>query len=117
MKKLLVLEPQNVVAANLEKALQGYEIFRTSSADQSLELANDEEFDAIIIELSLSGHSGFEFLYEFRSYADWQDIPIIIYSIVNLSQEVLNSRSWQALNIHEYSYKPKSSLAQLTSTI
>jgi CheY-like chemotaxis protein len=116
-QKILVIEPQKIILDNLAKALPEYELVRTTTAADGLLLANDNEFAAVITELSLPGHSGFEFLYEFRSYADWQAVPIIVHSTIKLGSDVLNSRAWQALSIHEYLYKPTASLAALKSSL
>ncbi len=117
MKKILLLEPDNAIANSLIRALKDYEVIRASTASASLEVANEHDVDLVIVELSLGGHSGFEFLYEFRSYADWLQVPVIVYSLVKLDDDILKSRSWQALNIASYLYKPTTSLATLTGMV
>lgn len=86
-------------------------------ATTAINLASEITPDLIIIELSLGGHSGMEFIYEFRTYSDWKNIPIIIYSTIRLEPAILKSRTWQNLNVGEYLYKPESTLARLKSSI
>jgi DNA-binding response OmpR family regulator len=118
MKKILLLEPDNAIASSVSRALdQQYEVIRASSASTALEITNDNDIDLAIVELSLGGHSGFEFLYEFRSYADWLQVPIIVFSTVKLDDSLLHSRSWQALNISSYLYKPTTTLSTLSSMV
>lgn len=117
MITILLLEPDNAIARSMNRALRDYEVLRASSATEAIELANDNSVDLVVVELSLGGHSGFEFLYEFRSYADWLQIPIIMFTNVKLQENVLESRSWQALGISAYLYKPLTSLAKLHSMV
>ena len=70
--------------------------------------------DIVIVELQLVDHSGIEFLYEFRSYVDWQQIPVIILTNVPES-EFAGSQSLlrDDLNVQAYLYKPLTSLQKL----
>lgn len=94
-----------------------HKVISAREATSAIEIANDSSPDAVILELSLAGHSGMEFLYEFRTYSDWKDVPIIIYSNIRLEPIVLKSKSWQQLNIASYLYKPESTLELLKSTV
>jgi response regulator RpfG family c-di-GMP phosphodiesterase len=74
--------------------------------------------DLVVIELQLVEHSGIEFLYEFRSYPDWQDVPVIVQSQVpprefNASIQLLKDE----LGIKEYLYKPQTTLKQLLRSV
>lgn len=110
MSTLLLLFPSGPVADNVADYLSDNELIKTSSASDAIAAA--EQCDAVIMELSLAGHSGFEFLYELRSYADLQKMPVIIFSRLQLTDEVLHSRSFKALNVI-YLYQPTTTLAQL----
>lgn len=70
------------------------------------------------MELQLVGHSGIEFLYEFRSYPDWQNVPLIIHTHVPPS-EFAGARDllMKELGAHTYLYKPHTSLKKLLGTI
>jgi DNA-binding response OmpR family regulator len=74
--------------------------------------------DLVILELQLVEHSGIEFLYEFRSYTDWQQVPVIIQSQVPPAEF---ADSWQLLHdelgVRGYLYKPRTSLTQLLASI
>jgi len=88
-----------------------------SVADEAIKVADNNRPDAVITELSLRGHSGSEFLYEFRTYADWQDIHVIIYSSIKPTEELMNSKDWKLLNIADFLYKPTVSLRQLADVV
>jgi CheY-like chemotaxis protein len=117
MARVLVVEPQVIIARNIKKSLDGNEVSVVQEPHGAVLFANDWKPDVVILELSLSGHSGMEFLYEFRSYDDWRDIPIIIYSSILLEAEVINSRLWQQMNIAAFLYKPESSLQKMTDAV
>jgi response regulator RpfG family c-di-GMP phosphodiesterase len=80
--------------------------------------ADQQRPDVVIVELQLVAHSGIEFLYEFRSYLEWQAIPLIIHSQVPPSEFASN---WQLfkdqLSISHYLYKPQTTLKELLATI
>jgi CheY-like chemotaxis protein len=70
------------------------------------------------MELQLVSHGGIELLYEFRSYLDWQKIPVIILTNVP-SDEFKNSRDvlQNEMNVEMYLYKPQTSLKKILESI
>ena len=70
------------------------------------------------MELQLVAHSGVEFLYEFRSYSDWKNIPVIINTHVPPS-EFAGSRDLlrRELGVQAYLYKPHTTLKKLLSSV
>ena len=110
---ILVIEPDTAARSMLVEAFVQHTVIVAADAASALELANDHDIDLVITELLLRGHSGMEFLYEFRTYDDWQDIPVIVYSSLQLEDAVLRSRSWKQLGIAAYAYKPKTTLQEL----
>ena len=80
MAKILLLEPDSVLAGNIERyfANAKHTVSVHSDPQQAVTSADSRAPDLIIAELQLAGRSGVEFLYEFRSYPEWQNIPVII---------------------------------------
>ncbi len=117
MAKILIIDHHKTSQATLSEILTHHDLRIAHDATSGIEAANDFDPDLIILELSLSSHSGMEFLYEFRSYSDWTSVPVIVYSSVHLEPEVLNSKTWLSLNISSYLYKPESSLEQVRSIV
>lgn len=74
--------------------------------------------DAVIMELQLTGHNGLEFLHEFRSYPEWQDIPIVLLTNVPPG-EFAGGRAalMRQLGIRGYLYKPQADLRQLLCVV
>jgi CheY-like chemotaxis protein len=117
MAQILVIEPNSVSQSTIREILAEHNISIVSNATSAIKEAAINKPDLVILEMSLAGHSGMEFLYEFRSYNDWKEVPIIIYSSLKLGSEVLESRSWKHLKIYDYLYKPEVSLALLKSIV
>ena len=120
MKTVLLLEPdkvlQNLYVSTLEST--GYTVVSASTAQEAISLADSAKPDAIVLELQLVEHSGIEFLYELRSYADWQKLPVVINTIVPPSEFKDNYELLMGeLGAKSYLYKPDSSLKELTSSI
>jgi len=119
MARILLIEPDKLLAetfkGRLEKA--GYAVHVAHSAQQAVDRADNNKPDVIILELQLSNHNGVEFLYELRSYPEWQHIPVIILSNVPPNEIGTDSKTMQQLGIVNYLYKPRTTLAQLVAGI
>ena len=116
MSQILLIEPDRVLAETYRQALLGggHRVVCCASAQAGIISADQHRPDLIILELQLVEHSGVEFLYELRSYPDWQDIPVIIHTHVPpgefaASRQVLRGH----LGAKTYLYKPDTSLKQL----
>jgi DNA-binding response OmpR family regulator len=117
---ILLIEPDHVLADTYRQALQdnGHQITTVPTAQAAISAADAQKPDLVILELQLVEHSGIEFLYEFRSYPDWQGIPVIVHSLVppgefSASQAILHDE----LGVTAYLYKPHASLRQLLRQI
>ena len=112
--RILLIEPDRVLAdiykQYLEKA--NYKVKVTSGVQQAINEVDKNRPSLIILELQLSGHNGYEFLYELRSYSDLQDIPVLIHTMVPRQAANLGVKT-DSLGIVGYLYKPETSLSKL----
>lgn len=116
MSHILLIEPDRVLAETYRQALlgEGHVVVCCASAQAGVISADQHRPDLIILELQLIEHSGIEFLYELRSYPDWQDIPVIIQTHVPPGEFALNRRLLrEQLGVLTYLYKPDASLSVL----
>ena len=120
MAKILLIEPDRILAETYAQAIlaAGHQVAVAPGAQSGILVADQFQPDLAVIELQLAGHSGIEFLYEFRSYADWQHVPVIIQSQVpprefQASLELLQNE----LGVQDYLYKPHATLKDLISRI
>lgn len=116
---VLVIEPSKDLSLVVAQALARHErssaIAHTSQT--AIEQADKSTPRLVILELLMPRHNGLEFIHEFRSYPEWLDIPIIIYSQMpkeemDVSKEVLND-----MGIVDHLYKPTASLSDLIQNV
>lgn len=119
MCRILFIETDSVIAANLRGYFErlGHEVDWHVDPQLAVFSADEKRPDIVILDLMLAGRSGVEFLYEFRSYPDWQNLPVVVFSNVSERELGQGVSSFPQLNITAYHYKPQTSLSQLSKTI
>ena len=77
---ILLIEPDRLLAAAYKTALEkaGHSVTCSRSAQQAVYLADEKAPDGIVLEPQLPRHNGIEFLYELKSYTEWQQVPVVI---------------------------------------
>lgn len=115
---ILLIEPDKLLAATYRQALEraGHKVAVAHDAQAAINVADASLPELVILELQLIEHNGIEFLYEFRSYPEWQTIPVIVNSWAALDSytaEILQ----QKLYVTAYHYKPQTTLRQLLESI
>ncbi len=117
---ILLIEPDIPLAKTYKAALESrsHKVRSTATAQDAVLIADDWRPDLVLLELQLVAHGGIEFLYEFRSYSDWQSIPVIVLSTIPPAefadtQQLLRDQ----LGIVAYLYKPRTSLAKLLNAV
>jgi DNA-binding response OmpR family regulator len=116
MANILLIEPDAVLARTYVQALEraGHTVALAHGAQAAINAADATRPDLVLLELQLVAHSGIEFLYEFRSYADWLNIPVIILSNVPPAEFRDSARVLKAqLGVVAYYYKPHVTLQNL----
>ena len=115
-----MIEPDNVLAKTYKSALEhaGHKVDVVTGAQAGVNSADQIKPDVVVMEIQLVGHSGIEFLYEFRSYIEWQKLPAVILSTVP-AQEFEDN--WELLRrelgVMSYLYKPTTNLAKLVAVV
>lgn len=113
---VLLVEPDRVLAKTYAEALNraDHHVVAAATAQAGIEAADAFKPDVVILELQLVEHSGIEFLYEFRSYSDWRQVPVLIHSQVPATEFTENSALLKnELGVQAYLYKPHTSLREL----
>lgn len=120
MAQVLLIEPDRLLARTYFEALTavGHSVQICATAQTAIFCADDIKPDVVLLELQLVAHSGIEFLYEFRSYPDWQSIPVIVSTNVPAGEF---AGSWKLLRdqlgVSQYLYKPLTNLKKILSTV
>jgi CheY-like chemotaxis protein len=117
---ILLIETDHLLAKNLTKFLKklGHQVSWQVEPQGAMDQADITQPDVIVLDLLMANHrSGVEFLYEFRSYPEWQSLPVVIFSHVAAEDLKDCLDSMQQLNVAAYRYKPTTSLSDLAQTI
>jgi CheY-like chemotaxis protein len=116
---ILLIEPNRILARTYQTALerQGHSVAIIGHAQQAVDRADEHMPDVVVLDLQLPGHSGVEFLYEFRSYPEWQHIPIVLHTFVPPPSLEAQLPLLEQLNVVEYLYKPATSLQKLLRAV
>ncbi len=116
--KVLVIEPDLIIGKVLSDYLgsTGHSVRLRQGAEESIAALDDQPADVIILELNIPGHNGLEFLYEMRSYTDWQDVPVIIHSFTP-PVKLVDGLAYKELGVSKYLYKPETTLSNLADSL
>jgi DNA-binding response OmpR family regulator len=119
MRQVLLLEPDRLLAASIKCyfAKAGYSVSAHSDPQAAISQTDKQVPDAVITELQLANRSGVEFLYEFRSYPEWQNIPVIVFTNLSGEQLAAYGKIFKELNVTACLYKSAASLQQLLNSI
>ncbi len=117
---VLLIEPDYLLAETYFQALTdaGHTVVAAAGAQTAIVVADQVKPEFVILELQLIEHSGIEFLYEFRSYLDWQAIPVLIHTQVPPAEFSGNAELLRSeLGVARYLYKPHTTLRQLLASV
>lgn len=116
---VLIIEPDKRLAANYRAAVQaaGFSARLAHSAQEAISMADEQTPDIIVVELQMKSHNGMEFMYELRSYHDWQHIPIVVQSFVPSIHFTTDETLLAKLGVREYLYKPEVTLEHLVKAL
>lgn len=116
---ILLLEPDNLLAASLTRYLTraGHSVAWHRHPQNAISSADKKSPQAVITELHLAGRSGVEFLYEFRSYPEWQSLPVVVQSSLRPEEAAVYKEVFEELNIASYFYKPVTAMNQLLEAL
>lgn len=117
--KILLIESDKLIASNLIHAFKAanHKIVWCKQPQSAIDKADTEAPDAVIMDLLLAERGGIEFLYEFRSYPEWQNIPVIIYSDISPEEFNAATGAYNQLDITAYYYKPATLVSELVSSM
>src|SRR6266550_1864776 len=112
MAQIILLETDRQLANNLKEYFRqaGHELLVYSDPQQAVLAADTNHPDIIILDLILAGRSGIEFLYELRSYPDWQNIPVIVTGRFTPDEVQVYSGAFQELGVSHYLPKQTTAL-------
>ena len=116
--KILIIEPNPQVSEIFAAAFVGlgFEVQCAGSAQVAISLMDQSRPEVVLLELALPTHNGVEFLFEMRSYAEWQEVPVVLLSSI----PGLDLTKWfenPTLNVARYFYKPSTNLRTMIGSV
>jgi DNA-binding response OmpR family regulator len=117
--RILIVEPSKDLARVIGESFEGGDIITdvANTAQAGISCADKNKPDIVILELLIREHNGLEFVHEFKSYQDWFDIPIVIYSDLS-AEELGRAVGWaEDMNIVKHFYKPTVTLEELNNYV
>ncbi len=117
---ILLIEPDTVLAQLYIQALEGvgqHTVSYIMSAEAAIHTADRKRPDVVVLEMQLVGHNGVAFLQEFRSYADWLDIPVIMHTWASPTHLQEFEEALKEMGVAAHLYKPQTTLHQLITVI
>lgn len=118
--RILIVEPDNVLRGIYSKIFTsaGYEVDSVIGAQGALNSINDNIPDVILMDIELAKNSGFELIYEIRSYTDLDNSKIYINSMIKEEDLIKRFGNFKKdLMISKIIYKPNISIDKLVSQI
>src|SRR6185503_19183615 len=108
MSRILLLQSDDQMATNSAAylKLKGFDVSVHKDPQTAVAEADSKLPDIVILDLSLAGRSGVEFLYELRSYPDWQSIPVIVTGNLTLQHIQPFLDSFNQLGVSVYLPRP-----------
>ena len=112
---ILLLETDKFIAQNIKQCFDcaGHSLDWQVDPQEAIISIDVQPVDLIIMDVVLAGRSGIEFLYELRSYPDWSNTPVIIYSNVPAREVGAAIAGFDQISVRDYFYKPNTSIRQL----
>ena len=112
--KVLVVDDSKTVRSIIKKILRPYnfEIFEAENGEEALDLLYEHDgFDLILLDWSMPGMDGYDFLKTVRRNPEWKDIKIMMVTSENHQQSVIEALDAGA---DEYLMKPFDSKMLIT---
>jgi len=118
-RHVLLIEPDDIIAAMYSDALtqQGYHVVCAKSAQQAIAEADKQLPDVVVLELQMARHNGVEFIYEFKSYTEWQHIPVVILTVLSPAELAKYHDVTRQLQVVRVLRKSETTAAQLAKEL
>lgn len=120
MSHILLIEPNTLLAKTYTQALlhAGHSVTHVTGAQSAIDAADKKAPNVVIVELQLPQHSGIEFLHEFRSYAEWLAVPVVVNTGLSPARMMLAKTTLKRdLGVVDILYKPRTTLQDIVRLV
>lgn len=100
MKKILILEDEELIADLLDKRLsdEGFTVLLSDDIQKSWQIMEREVINLVILDLDILGHSAFKFLSKKQNDAKLKKIPVLVISNSGQVGELSRARELGAVD-------------------
>jgi two-component system KDP operon response regulator KdpE len=90
--QILLIEPDEIIARSYRTALEadGHRVVCVKTAQTAVQAADEAMPELVVLAVDMAQHNGIEFLYEFKSYTEWRDVPVVL-MVSQLSHDLADS--------------------------
>src|SRR5207245_1778302 len=88
-RRVLVVDDDPIIRKELRVALEqdGWDAAEAENGRLALDRLKKSRFDAVLLDLLMPEMNGFEFLVAMRGRKEWRDIPVIVVTAKDLTEE------------------------------
>ncbi len=97
--------------------IKSYTIDGHTDPQEAILAADSNRPDLVVVDINLAGHSGIEFLFELRSYPEWQTVPVITVGLPRLNELADFLPAFSELQVARYLSWPSTPLPRLEAEI
>lgn len=117
--KILLLEDDMDLGVMYATQLQesGHDVYAARDAQVALNILHEQPVELVLLDLMLPNHNGFAFLYEMRSYEDWQSTPVVILSNLTPRDLPVSESFLQNLGVKGFLVKSRVKPADVAETV
>lgn len=117
MATIFLLETDRQLGQAAKNYFAGHDLYFFADPQQAVTAADINKPDVVVLDLFLAGRSGVEFLYELRSYPDWQHLPVLVTGHLPAGQLGDYAEALTQLRVHKYLHKNSTSLQDLLAEV
>lgn len=117
MSTIYLLETDRQLGKAAKAYFAGHDLYYFADPQAAVSAADIHRPDVVVLDLFLAGRSGIEFLYELRSYPDWQHLPVLVTGHLPAKELAGYHDSLCELKVHKYLPKHSTSLQDLLAEV
>lgn len=98
---ILLIESDPILGATYKKIIEStkYQVIWEVDPQKAIEYADERKPFRIVCGMFVGDKTGVEFVYEFKSYEDWRNIPIILFNQYQDVHNIIDKKQQKILDV------------------
>lgn len=117
-KRILIIDDEEAIREVMRGCLEElgpWEVLTTGSGQEGLHLAQVEQPDGILLDVSMPEMNGFEFLRRLRETSGTQDIPVLLLTATVQLDKQINLAEWGVADVILKPFSPLEVIEQIAA--